>query len=956
MFAYLYKNLNEDNYKNLNEDNCLKEILVDTILVLLDEVDDINIVPPPLLLVYQQMETIKNIRRNGMQVDENKLIDFEKLVVVLHETLLFIEKNEERYRKLGWVSKIYRNCYDDKVNDEQCLLMDIGVPAEAEQEECKTKEYDDLKIIDLTTCIDDLIERTKRFNDLKSFLDLKNNLDDIMFYFRHPNKVLEASSRGGLYNIQQKYEPELLRIKIIMDERISINLRQRVFDLNDEQRKKIARVLTLGAQQLKVKKAYANIRKGRKFQKAGIDALDNGHHLSQPNIIKTLSEDNLNYLIKKLKSRQNSKSFGLLADEIDLFACLLNLPYKLQHATNYYYPIANSGSIDSYAEIKRINPDYKSPFSTKGNVENLGNDGFVFFRVYVDGANTNVTRYGDTSIQFDISILHQMGWVSLHDQLRPLSTPNAKHFYRNKRLLRMAKVCDGDGSNNKLKTKIKYCYRKDHIESYSSGRKDTLKSFGNTIQMRTRKIKFTREIFYGKDILRGIALSIIYELWLLKKSGFRDEFLKEFKEKTGPDRVLFAADFIKSVFRIEGKYPVSLKLNVDRPQCEKGHITEFIVDKSIIGEKFTVINPEGDERYNPDMSVNRFAMRLAQWEGSKFILEADHKVANRFLQKRLKNVKVELEKISKMLDASMEIRECLIKYFRKHFPNNFVDNESKELTAKLYIIKNKYLDFLSENSALLPVLISFSANILLQYYSLLKYDETTLQIMQETSLNELKAIGEYVTDIFKQRLIPIPLDELIKFYRKNSNYLVYLSWNNDDIAAEIYDVLPNTDEVLWECAELADIDVDDIVNELDESDRIAYDMSQESDGNDFDEQQTSAIDGTTVDSISYHDFSNKLELPRKRKVEEGGNEIESEIQEPPIKRVKPERWGLSESQMHDEVATGKFQPGAADLETTNRFPICNQQAFFPHFERMPKQEIGSDLALCLGVPKEWGKI
>ena len=40
--------------------------------------------------------------------------------------------------------------------------------------------------------------------------------------------------------------------------------------------------------------------------------------------------------------------------------------------------------------------------STKGNIDKLGNGGFVFFRLYVKPVNGNQTRYGDTSIIFEL--------------------------------------------------------------------------------------------------------------------------------------------------------------------------------------------------------------------------------------------------------------------------------------------------------------------------------------------------------------------------------------------------------------------------------------------------------------------------------------------------------------------------------------------------------------------------
>ena len=205
-----------------------------------------------------------------------------------------------------------------------------------------------------------------------------------------------------------------------------------------------AKTVNLGfsvlAQRYKVKSAYTDLYFGKKFQKAELGNFDAKHLLSQSNPVALHSQQNMTLLRNELKELKgnNNNLYGLRDDEIVLFECLLSLPYRLQHATNYYYPLLNAGSLDSYTEIQRHEPTYQSPFSTKGNIDKLGNGGFVFFRLYVAPVNSSQTRYGDSSLIFDLNILRRCGWISLHDQLNPFpgNSPKSRHFYYGKRLLR----------------------------------------------------------------------------------------------------------------------------------------------------------------------------------------------------------------------------------------------------------------------------------------------------------------------------------------------------------------------------------------------------------------------------------------------------------------------------------------------------------------------------------------
>lgn len=322
--------------------------------------------------------------------------------------------------------------------------------------------------------IEQLIKDFEHFlmsNTGKSKEIFKQSVDEIRTCFNYSELVYGASYQGGISEIKKKYSPLLLRIGLYLEDNILLDIK------NIE---KVHTAFSTIAQSYKIKRAYTELYRGKKFQKAKLGKFDEKHPIilhSRKNIAQLMKE------LKELKSEKNR--YGFREDESELFHGLLNLPYRLQHATNYYYAALNAGSLDSYDEIKRHNPEYESPFSTKGNISKLANGGFVFFRLYVDAVNSPQTRYGDTSIILDLKLLRKCGWISLHDQLNPFpsGSPNTRHFYWAKRLLRTSEVVSikNDTKDKMLHDGLLYRYRISEISEYQSGSKDILNSFGKKI-------------------------------------------------------------------------------------------------------------------------------------------------------------------------------------------------------------------------------------------------------------------------------------------------------------------------------------------------------------------------------------------------------------------------------------------------------------------------------------------
>lgn len=616
--------------------------------------------------------------------------------------------------------------------------------------------------------------------------DLITKIHDLQAKLTSHTNFSDLVDAGGLIGLREKYEASLLSLfhradDICKSKTSAENITSPLSDL--KQATSVINSLNLFKQAYKVQKAYHGIYTGLKYKKAeftellnakdikvnirkkiqtAIQAIENGKTPEEVNPIKMLSRRNIKALKQALSDERSAliaakkvpitnNKFGLLADEIDLFAALLDLPYKLQHGTNHFSDIARTGRLDSLAEIHRHRPKYESPFSTPGNLQELGNEGFIFFRCYVDGVNSDQTRYGNTRMITDISLLREFGWVSLHDQLVPFSNHNRQQtLYEGNRLLFKATPADinNKAQKNKSADGIRYTYRATPILSYETGGKDTQKSFGKTIATTIETIKFTTEIFYGQDILPGIALSIIHRLRKLSACGYRQKLLGDFNDASELKKTLLLGKIVKDFYRIEGKYPLGLPFEYDK-------VTQQAFFKPVAGSdknrkkndrRLFVENPEGDGRYNIDLSVNTENAKLAYL--NEKLLEADSKIS--VLQKQVvrtqtpedtenlalyKRRKTELEEKLQTLSAETEkyilaiaevcteqdliwIRKRsyeFLKIVTAHFvpliQNNIITVKDLQIIPlqKLAIIAHEtWIDLLYEDKELWPVLLSLS--------------------------------------------------------------------------------------------------------------------------------------------------------------------------------------------------------------------------------------------------------
>lgn len=319
-------------------------------------------------------------------------------------------------------------------------------------------------------------------------------------------------------------------------------------------------------------------------------------------------ERRLNFLADNYESDVVMNGFGLLPTEVDLCAAIIDLPFTIKHATPNWYCIANDGSLDSLSEFQKKNPNWSSEFSTPGNIENLGNHGFVFFRVDV-GRDPVVTRYGDTHIVDDLTVIETDGWISLFDQLKPLSSTTMQRYYDHEgNLIRYASM---KGTNDSIHV---YEYGKllakpnNKCKQATSFARSQCNAFdGDVWPSMNRKCKFTDFVFYGPQIRLGIALSLIYELRMFIQCGYYRNVMEQFRALAASDvdRIAFLSRLVSQTFRPEGKYPVALRFTRERVESAK------------------VIKPQGDDRWLPDATENPKIMPIVRAiQRRKYLIDA----------------------------------------------------------------------------------------------------------------------------------------------------------------------------------------------------------------------------------------------------------------------------------------------------------------------------------------------
>ncbi|MFN7094783.1 MAG: hypothetical protein ACK4M7_05400, partial [Burkholderiales bacterium] len=475
---------------------------------------------------------------------------------------------------------------------------------------------------------------------------------------------------------------------------------------------------------------------------------------------------------------------------------------------------------------------------------------------------------------FDLNLLLHHGWISLHDQLVPFSTPGATRFYQGKRLIRTAAVIaiKNNTQEKTLHDGLLYKYRISPIQSYR-GKEDTQKSFGRSIQVLEIKRSFLEEIFYGRDILLGITLSVIRELRYLQASGFCQHFLNRFATADETEKNQLLGILIKDFFRIEAKYPVGLRLKADFDEGTQSFSPIVRLDTSTPSkQQFQVINPDGDGSYNLDMSFNPEDMELARLRAEHKILAEDvlnlrrqrgsakrkndkGKVA--VYTKQLEKTQNRLDEIKATINNNAMYRNEIINYFCDAFKCR-EEVFAKVSTSKLEVINDYYSDWLEDGSIELTTLLKLSSQKLRllisePYYEILLEEIDIFDELVDVSAKDLIRMSEYDLE-YATSETRLTLNELINLYQ--TDFTAFECATCRDLEAKMLEIAPNVDETVLEYALKRGVRPEDLMSNLNETEQEEFESNLEDAGYEFDDDLEADIE---VQSNSDDDMAREPE-------------------------------------------------------------------------------------------------
>lgn len=474
--------------------------------------------------------------------------------------------------------------------------------------------------------------------------------------------IVDARKFGGLYAIRNKLSVCLFLMEKVL---AKINSSKCLWPTAIERipnvkvtfhstlpEAEVEKQLLLYARTVREKVAYGKLPEGEQWKSEKLEervpspAKIGEAQKAQPSSIEALSNLNIQRLTKITEP-----FIGQYTSFIERFN-LLN--YTMKHATPAFYAIANTGILSSLSNLALWqNAQKASGMSSVKNTTAKGDGDFSFFRFGTDTTPMQ-TRYGPTAmvITSAIELLKDSGgWVSLHDQLVPLDRPG------------MRELKDKNG------TVVRKSY---HDETHTRSGMQTQWINEYTQSRKQKTISFLDEVFYGKDIRRGIILSIILEIERIGGQFKADALQMKDKDELGR--------LLSSIYRIEAKLPSSAKLS------EAGLL---------------IHNPEGDGRYYSSGIIHPegMAASVAYTEyqsrstlvnsmiaGYERVKDSSNEEAKRTAIKKVMSMMV---KQRRSLSKALKMVDLFVKVANNERSQKQL-SETKSLAALAVILKNKW--------------------------------------------------------------------------------------------------------------------------------------------------------------------------------------------------------------------------------------------------------------------------
>jgi hypothetical protein len=248
------------------------------------------------------------------------------------------------------------------------------------------------------------------------------------------------------------------------------------------------------------------------------------------NTIREISSLNLFRLTKELE--------GMHPRYLPLLQRIENFPWTMKHNTKptYIKIIEKDRLLMSLTEIHRrgLGDQLKGGTTHEGlDDKMIHNEDFVFFRLSC-GTEPAHSRFGSECLVFKPDQLFQLGWVSLHDMLSPASTDRMCKLPVFKSIEEVGK--DKSALSPAVRT----------LTAPPMGLQYSYPETGETRLLHRAQI-----VFFGPDIRRGIACSVVNELLLMGGTKMLDLAMKYI----GGEHEGVLLNLINNLFWIECKIP-----------------------------------------------------------------------------------------------------------------------------------------------------------------------------------------------------------------------------------------------------------------------------------------------------------------------------------------------------------------------------------------------------------------
>ncbi|KTC65535.1 Uncharacterised protein (plasmid) [Legionella adelaidensis] len=245
----------------------------------------------------------------------------------------------------------------------------------------------------------------------------------------------------------------------------------------------------------------------------------------------------------------------------------MQLPFRLRHSTSAIREILAAGSLKSYTALKNSHSLPATGVHTRESDAATGNANFVFFCLGI-GDNFKLwpwLKQSDTHLIFDFNpMMRQRGWISFDDWVNYTNDEDKVYEFDD-----VVRIVEFDAPKKEdAESDEEYSENESDEDSFLNDRFEPYKTYiyqkrqpDGSIKSIERVAQRSQEVFWGPDILAGLALSILLEFRCMSDVG--SEFPKKVFMTEDPEEFRKVVGRIVDLFyNIEAKMPCEVPMSL----------------------------------------------------------------------------------------------------------------------------------------------------------------------------------------------------------------------------------------------------------------------------------------------------------------------------------------------------------------------------------------------------------